>query len=73
LVRYADSPLGRNPSRIDYADYRDVDGVQVPFRVTVSQPGSTSTTQVKQLQQNVPIDEAKFAKPPADPSLAARH
>jgi photosynthetic reaction center cytochrome c subunit len=73
LVRYAESPLGRNPCRIDYADYRDVDGVQVPFRLTVSQPGSTSTTQVKQVQQNVPIDEARFAKPPADRSLAARH
>ena len=73
LVRYAESPLGRNPCRIDYADYRDVDGVQVPFRLTVSQPGSTSTTRVKQVQQNVPIDEARFAKPPADRSLAARH
>jgi photosynthetic reaction center cytochrome c subunit len=73
LVRYAESPLGRNPCRIDYADYREVDGVQVPFRVTISQPGSTSTTQVKQVEQNVPIDEARFVKPPADPSLAAGH
>jgi photosynthetic reaction center cytochrome c subunit len=73
LVRYADSPLGLDPSRIDYADYRDVDGVQVPFRVTVSQPGSTSTTEVKDVHQNVPIDEAKFAKPAADRSLTARH
>ena len=23
LVRYADSPLGLNPSQVDYADYRD--------------------------------------------------
>jgi hypothetical protein len=65
LVRYTESPLGRNPSRIDYADYRDVDGVQIPFRVTISQPGATSTIQVKQVQQNVLIDEAKFAKPAA--------
>jgi hypothetical protein len=65
LVRYTESPLGRNPSRIDYADYRDVDGVQIPFRVTISQPGATSTIQVKQVQQNVLIDVAKFAKPAA--------
>jgi hypothetical protein len=66
LVRYAESPLGLDPSRIDYADYRDVDGVQVPFRVTISQPVSSSTIQVKNVRQNVLIDEAKFAKPASE-------
>jgi hypothetical protein len=66
LVRYAESPLGLDPSRIDYADYRDVDGVQVPFRVKISQPGGSSTIQVKQVLQNVLIDEARFAKPAAE-------
>src|SRR5262249_11525695 len=33
-VRYADTAVGRNPTQIDYADYRDVDGVKVPFRWT---------------------------------------
>jgi hypothetical protein len=37
------------------------------FVCRFSQPGSISTTQVKQVQQKVPIDEAKFAKPPAGP------
>ena len=36
MIRYADSPLGLDPSQVDYVDYRAVDGVQVPFRVTVS-------------------------------------
>ncbi len=36
LVRYADTPLGRNPTQIDYADYREQDGVKVPFNVTCS-------------------------------------
>jgi outer membrane lipoprotein-sorting protein len=70
-VRYADSPLGLDPTQIDYADYRDVDGVQVPFRVTVSQPGSSSTIQIEQVQQNVAIDDTRFAKPVSDRSLAA--
>jgi outer membrane lipoprotein-sorting protein len=70
-VRYADSPLGLDPTQIDYADYRDVDGVQVPFRVTVSQPGSSSTIQIDQVQQNVAIDDTRFAKPASDRSLAA--
>jgi photosynthetic reaction center cytochrome c subunit len=63
LVRYAQSPLGLVPTRIDYGDYRDVDGVETPFRWTVAQPDGSSTTQLEQVQQNVPIDDAKFAKP----------
>src|SRR5712664_4016386 len=35
LVRYAETPLGRNPTQIDYADYRDANGVKAPFRWTL--------------------------------------
>jgi photosynthetic reaction center cytochrome c subunit len=69
MVRYAETPLGRNPTQIDYADYREVDGVQIPFRVTTSQPGNTSTIQFETVQQNAPIDPAAFAKP--KPTLPA--
>jgi hypothetical protein len=66
LVRYAESPLGVNPSQIDNPDYRDVDGVKVPFRVTLSQPGSSFSVQMEEVQQNVVIDAAKVAKPVSD-------
>ena len=62
-VRYADTPLGRNPTQIDFADYRDADGVKVPYRWTVARPGGRFTIQVDQMQQNVPVEDAKFAKP----------
>jgi len=65
LVRYAETPLGRNPTQIDYADYRDEDGVKVPFRWTLARPGNRFTIQVEQIQQNVPVDDSKFAPPPA--------
>jgi tetratricopeptide (TPR) repeat protein len=68
FTRFADSPLGVNPSQIDYGDYRDVDGVQVPFRMTISQPEISSTIQFSEVQQDVPIDAAKFAKPHSDAS-----
>jgi hypothetical protein len=64
LVRYAETPLGRNPTQIDYADYRDANGVKAPFRWTLARPGNRFTIQVEQLQQNVPVDESKFAMPP---------
>jgi len=66
IVVYAESPLGRNPKQMDYSDYRDVDGLQIPFRVTSSQPGSRSTLQIDAVRQNVPIEDAIFAKPAAD-------
>lgn len=67
MIRYAETPLGRNPTQIDYAGYRDVDGVQVPFRVTTSQPGNANTIQFETVQQNAPIDPAQFAKPKPPP------
>ena len=67
LVRSADTPLGRNPTQIDYADYRDSNGVKVPFRWTLARPGNRFTIQVEQVQQNVPVDDAKFVVPPQPP------
>ncbi|HEX4537956.1 MAG TPA: c-type cytochrome [Candidatus Acidoferrum sp.] len=64
LIRYAQSPLGLNPTQIDYADYREGDGVKVPFRWTVSRPGNRFTIQVEEMKQNVPVDDAKFVAPP---------
>jgi len=67
LVRYVDSPLGYLPTQIDYADYRSVDGVKVPYRWTVARPGNHFTIQLEQLQQNVAVDDGKFVPPPPPP------
>ena len=66
-MRYAESPLGLNPTQIDYSDYRDLDGVKTPFRQAISRPRGSSTIQIEQMQQNVPIDQSKFAKPAVAP------
>ncbi|HWZ41921.1 MAG TPA: c-type cytochrome [Candidatus Saccharimonadales bacterium] len=65
MVRYADTPLGRNPTQIDYADYREDSGVRVPFRWTVARPMGRFTIQIEAMQQNIPVDDGKFAKPAA--------
>jgi photosynthetic reaction center cytochrome c subunit len=65
LVRYAETPLGRNPTQIDYADYRDAGGVKIPYRWTIARPNGRFTIQVDQAQQNVNIDDSKFSKPAA--------
>jgi outer membrane lipoprotein-sorting protein len=66
LVRYAETPVGRNPTQIDYADYRDADGVKIPFRWTLSRVNGRFTIQITEVQSNVPIEDAKFAKPTSD-------
>jgi hypothetical protein len=63
LVRYADTPVGRIPTQIDYADYREMDGVKSPFRWTLSRTNGRFTIQIKESQNNVAIDDAKFARP----------
>ena len=63
LVRYSESPLGLNPTQIDYADYREVAGVKMPFRWTVTWLSGRSNIELTEVQPNVRIDAAKFAKP----------
>jgi len=67
LIRYAETALGRNPTQIDYADYREADGVKMPFRWTLARPGNRFTIQIDQVQQNVPVDDSKFVPPPPPP------
>ncbi len=67
LVRYGDTALGWLPTQIDYADYRETNGVKVPYRWTLARPSGRFTIQVSEMQQNVPVDDAKFVKPEAPP------
>jgi hypothetical protein len=66
LVRYADTPVGRNATQIDYSDYREADGVKIPFRWTLSRPVARFSIQLSEVKSNVPVDAAKFAKPAGD-------
>jgi len=63
LVRYADSAVGPLPTQIDYADYREVSGVKMPFRWTVTWLNGLETVALSEVQRNAPIDAAKFARP----------
>jgi hypothetical protein len=67
LERYADTPLGLNPTRIDYDAYSAVDGVQVPHRWTVARPSGQFTIEAKEIKQNVPVSNDKFVKPAPPP------
>jgi photosynthetic reaction center cytochrome c subunit len=71
MVRYAESPVGRIVTQVDYSDYRDVAGVKVPFRWTVTWLDGRSQYVLTTVQPNVRIEAARFAtpapsRPPAD-------
>jgi photosynthetic reaction center cytochrome c subunit len=63
LVQFTQTALGLLPAQIDYADYREADGVKVPFRWTLARTRGRFTIQVDELRQNVPIDDARFVPP----------
>jgi photosynthetic reaction center cytochrome c subunit len=64
VVRYARTPIGRAPTQIDFSDYRDVDGIKIPFRWTMGWLDGLDIFELTEVELNVPIDAAEFAQPP---------
>ena len=73
-LRYTASPIGRVPTQIDYEDYREVAGVKIPHKWTVTWTGFRETFELTNMQANAAIPAARFAKPaaPVTPIPAAR-
>ena len=70
LIRYTETALGRNPAQVDYADYKETDGVKIPYRWTLARPSGAFSIHIDQAQQNVPVDETLFEAPPDTPPPA---
>jgi photosynthetic reaction center cytochrome c subunit len=64
-IRYGSSPIGRIPTQVDYSDYRDVNGIKMPFKFTFSWLDGRDAFQLTSVQLNVPIDPARFGRPTA--------
>jgi photosynthetic reaction center cytochrome c subunit len=68
VVRFVDTAVGRVPTQIDYSDYRDVAGVKIPHKWTVTWTNGQSTSELSAIQANVAIDATRFNRPaPAKP------
>lgn len=72
LRRITSTPtmVGVIPEQVDYEDYRDVDGMKVPFTIRITSIDSffSSTRQFTEIKLNAPVDETKFNKPLAQTS-----
>ena len=62
-LRYADTPIGMVPTQIDYADYREVAGVKMPFHTLITWTNGQSDIRLTDVQPNVAIDAARFSRP----------
>jgi len=63
MVRYDTTVVGTNPIELDYGNYRDVNGVKMPFQLTTTWTDGQSIIKLSSIQTNVPIDAAKFMQP----------
>ena len=63
LVRFSKTIVGPVPVEIDYSDYREVAGVKMPFQWRLTWTDGQSMYMLDDVQLNVAIDPAKFAKP----------
>jgi zinc protease len=63
LTGEADTPNGPVTIDMTFEDYRDVDGVKVPFTIHESFGDFGFVIKLTDVKQNVPIDDAKFDKP----------
>ena len=63
MVRSTPSPVGRLPVQMDYSDFRDVAGVKIPFKFTMTWLDGRSNFELTEVQPNTTIDAARFARP----------
>ena len=62
-LRYGNGPIGRVPTQVDYSDYRDVNGIKLPFHTTYAWLDGRDSIVLKEIKTNVRVDDAKFGKP----------
>jgi len=56
--------VGEMIFQVDYADYRDVEGVKVPFLMKIPKPETMGfQIKVEDVKHNVPLQDSEFSKP----------
>jgi outer membrane lipoprotein-sorting protein len=67
LVMRVDVPqIGELEQITELSDFREVDAVKVPFKVTVTSSVQSFTINVTKVEHNLKIDDALFSKPAGD-------
>ena len=65
------TPFGNSPTNVDYEQYRDAgDGTKYPFLIRTTTVTQRYVVRVERVQNNAPIENTRFAPPPARPAAA---
>lgn len=73
LTRYDTTVIGTNPIQLDFEDYRDVNGVKLPFQLTTTWTDGQDIVKLNDIQVNAPIDASLFEKPGPPKMLPGSH
>jgi zinc protease len=60
-----ESPQGKLPAEVYFEDYKEVDGVKIPYLTKFVTPVFAFTVKLTEVKHNLEIEEAKFNKPAA--------
>ena len=55
--------MGELEQTTELSDYRDVDGIKLPFKLASSSSLQSYTVELSKIEHNVPVDEKLFVKP----------
>ncbi len=67
-ISYTRTLIGKIPQQTDFEDYREVQGVRIPFTIRASYVDAGSppiTRKFAEIRLNAPVDESKFNQPQA--------
>src|SRR6185436_11473576 len=67
-IRYANTMVGRIPTQVEFQNYRDVNGVKLPFTYSYAWVSERDDWTMTGYELNPAIDNAKFGRP--DPKTA---
>ena len=65
IVTLTDAILNQIPEQFDFEDYRDVEGVKIPFRIRISAIDTffSRTQTITEVKPGVPVEDAIFDMP----------
>jgi hypothetical protein len=65
MLRYVDSPVGPLLTQWDYEDYKDVNGIKMPHKLTHTWLDGREIIDLTEIRANATVEAARFAKPKA--------
>jgi len=57
------SPEGKTPTKTFFEDYREIDGIKLPYKIRAILPQFELSTTLTEIKHGVKIDDAMFVKP----------